>query len=140
MQPNEELTLDIPPLDLDIPKPIKLQSNGETIYGWNAKGYATILKVWTGYTLWADNYIHESELETIFTERLEICESRIALKNETIDLLAKDRKHAYDLFNEERKEILELKRKNTLKTILVSGSVGLVALAGGVLIGFFAGR
>jgi hypothetical protein len=137
---KEELSLKIPPLDLEMPKPLEISRQGTTLFAFTIEGYGTLLKIFTGYTLWADNYIAESELEAAFEVRLEGCQLRLNLKDDNIADLKEDRDHAYDLFNQERKEIPKLKRKNTLKIIFVSGSVGIVALAGGVLIGFFAGR
>lgn len=137
---NEELTLDVPPLDLDIPKPLKITHNGETIYGWNAKGYATILKVWTGYTLWAENYSKQVELDETTAERLELCRARLILKDDIITILTEDREHAYDLFNEERDSAKKIERSNTIKTVLIAGGTGIVAIAVGILIGWLARR
>ncbi len=110
------------------------------MYAWDLQGYAIILKLFTGYTLWADNYIAESELEGIFELRLELCSDRLELKDETIYILQEDRDHAYDLFNQERKDKPKLERRNTIKIVLISGGTAIVGVAAGILIGFFAGK
>jgi hypothetical protein len=64
----------------------------------------------------------------------------VELKDEIIDITSKDRDHAYELFERERKEKPQLEMKNRIKLILITGSSGVVGVAVGFIIGFFAAK
>lgn len=129
-----ENDLEVPPLDLEIPKPLEITQQGITMFVFSIEGYGTILKVFTGYQLWAENYTTQQELEATTNERLETCQLRLINKDKTIQLLEKDRDHAYDLFNQELNDQAKISRRNKLKVVLVSSGTGLVGLIAGLII------
>lgn len=138
VDPKEELVLDLPPLDLILPEPLQVEvEDGQFLFAWDAKGYASILKIYTGYTLWADNYINALELEYLFELRIGVCQETLIIKQEVIDLITEDREHAYDLFKEERVDLARLERRNRFKTIFIAGGAGVVGVAGGIILGLF---
>ena len=110
------------------------------MFAWDVKGYGIILQLFAGYTLWAENYIYESELETIYNIRLEMCSERLALKDETIHILSNDRDYVYGLFEEQEQEAISTERRQKLKTFFIAGGSLIVGVAGGLIIGFFAAK
>lgn len=138
--PAKTAELEIPPLDLQLPQPLEIQHDGNVMFAWDLEGLAIITKIFIGYTLWAENYIAESEHDAILEFRLEICTDRLALKDQNIQDLKDDREHAYDLFFSERDEQSKVEVKNALKTILISTGTGIVGVAVGIIIGVVAVR
>lgn len=127
--------LNVPSLDLVLPEPLKADSSGVV---FSVQSYATILQIYNGYILWSDNYENENRLLSLADEKLSYCTERLSLKDESITLLSDDRDHAYQLYNTERNSRDQAETRSTIKMVLISGGVGLVGVAVGLLIGIFA--
>jgi len=127
----------IPPLDLVLPEPLEITAN-KLIFAIDA--YPIILHIYNGYNLWTQTYDYELELNNIINLRLELCFERLALKDETIQVLDDDREHAYQLFNTERDDKDKLAIKNTMKILFVSAGTGLVGVAVGIIVGIIITR
>ena len=135
--PAENANLNLPSLNLELPEPLEINYNSTILYAWNIEGLSIITKIFVGYNLWAENELVIETLKATIKERQEICFKRLDEKDKHIKLLSDDRDNIYHLFNQERKDKAKLKRKNTIKIILISGSTCIVGAAVGLLIGFF---
>jgi hypothetical protein len=125
--------LDAPPLDLELPEPT-IDEQAKT-YTFNTEGYEIILKIFTGYTLWADNYVAESESDSLYELRLETCHDRKDELRHSLDICLDDRKHAYTLFRDERNDQGKAKVKSFFKTLAVGVGAGVVGIAIGIVTG-----
>lgn len=124
------------PLDIELPEPIELEQNGLNLYAWDMEGYAIILQIFNGYTLWADNYIAESEKDSLWQIRLDICEKNKGLEAANFQLAIDHRDRMYELWYENQRDVDRELRRGKLKTVLVSTGVGVVGVAAGLLAGF----
>lgn len=127
---------DPPKLDLVLPEPIEIKHNGFKLYAWDLEGYATILQIFNGYSLWADNYIAESERDAIWEIRLEICQNKTTLERRNYELIRDNRDVMYDLWKDEIRDYKKQEIKNRIKIILISSGVGIIGIATGLVIGF----
>ncbi len=125
-------TKELPPLDLVLPEPLRATN---TEVAFSVAAYATMLQIYNGYILWAETYNDVAQLEPLADMRLELCSERLALKDETIQILSDDRDHAYGLFNGERDTKTKLEASNSIKTFLVSAGTGVIGIAVGLIIG-----
>ena len=125
-------------LDLTLPEPIELEHKGITMYAWNMEGYAAILRIFNGYTLLADNYIAESEKDSLWQIRLDICEQNKQLEANNFNLAIDHRDRLYELWYSEQIDYKKDKARNAIKSVLIATGVGVVGVATGILIGFFA--
>jgi hypothetical protein len=127
-----EPLISTPPINLQLPEPINITESSVT---FSADEYKIILHIYNGYLLWSKNYEPNSNTINLIDTRLEICTDRLKLRDDTIDLLSKDREHIYELFNQEREDKSKAAIQGTLKTILISSCVGIVGVAIGLIVG-----
>jgi len=132
-----KITIKIPPLDLVLPEPIESTVDKVTFI---TEAYPIILQIYNGYILWADTHIAVSELEILESLRLELCSERLTIRNDAIQILSKDRDHAYTLFDMERNDKKKLEVRNTLKIVLVSTGTGVIGVAIGIITGLIIAR
>jgi len=144
---NSTISLDVgkltPPeqplaLDIVLPEPVEIEKNGMVLYAWDIDGYATILQLFNGYSLWADNYIAESEKDSLWQIRLDICEKNADIEAKNFNLAIDHRDTMYELWYSDQIDYKKDQARNTIKTVLIATGTGVVGVAAGILIGFFA--
>lgn len=137
-----ELTAPKEPLRLDIqlPEPIEIKQNGITYYAFDIAGLAIIAEIFNGYTLWADDYIVESEQEALWQIRLDLCKRDRVLEKNNYELAINSRDHMYELWYTEQIDYKKEQVRNKVKLILISAGVGIIGVAAGIVIGFVAAQ
>jgi hypothetical protein len=99
-----------------------------------------MLQIYNGYILWADTYAAYNELEPLADMRLELCSERLALKDESVQILTDDREHAYRLYEDAADDIKKAETVGTLKTVFISLGTGVVGVAVGIIVGIVVAR
>ena len=83
------------------------------------EGYGIILEVWNGYTMWADNYIYESEQDALWELRLEICERDKELEAQNFQLAIDHRDTMYELWYQDQIDYKKQEVRNKVKLIMI---------------------
>jgi hypothetical protein len=120
-----------------LPEPLKITDTEVT---FSVAAYATMLQIYNGYILWADTYAAYNELEPLADMRLELCSERLALKDESVQILTDDREHAYRLYEDAADDIKKAETVGTLKTVFISLGTGVVGVAVGIIVGIVVAR
>jgi hypothetical protein len=128
------------PLDITLDEPIIITHNNMQLYAWPIEGYATILQIFNGYSLWADTYIDKKKKDSLWALRLDLCRQEKNLEVTNFKLALDDRERMYEVWREEQKDYRNQQTKNTIKAILISTGVGVVCVLVGIPIGFFLAR
>lgn len=127
-------------LDLNLPQEGNYTLNNQPVYYYNASGFRLVLKIFTTYGVLADE-------RKLMVEKLELAEIDTALGwsalkscGETIQVLGSSNKNLHNKLALREKQHKSKAIKEKIKLILIPTGVGVVGVAVGILIGFFAIR
>jgi len=132
----EKVNKDFIPSDIILPEPQIIQKDNIQLYAWTIEGYATILQLFNGYSLWADSHTEQEKVISLWKLRLDLCRQEKKLEVNSLNLALEDRDKIYGIWYQEQKDQKKQEVRKMIKTILVSTGIGIVCIAVGIPIGF----
>ena len=121
-----------PELNLELPTPLKVKSkSGEMYLGFTAEQYKKVLNIYVMYDFLGDEYLYNQAEIRLLGLRLEVNIERLALKDELIDILKKDREFVHETWQLDREDARKEAKRQKIQIVLFT--------TGGIAVGFILG-